>query len=321
MKHREQSLPHFCPQVRRSPDHEGVSLAAPPRGRYRQLTNATSQEALVTPSSPPSSRLPRVYMRRSRRPDSEVLVSDSSRDTSPGDPAVRQSSSTRKPRDASLTSGLPANLLLLKISFVNMVTLRRSYIRVRKDKSSRLSVGNRDPSESPSRSSSFVPFSWFSEGRGSISSSGTPPPLPKAPPPASPRPRRAQSQESALSEDFSPPADSCRSSHPYQTLSSDEPAEDTSCPASSWTRQQVCDWLRGIHMEQYVPEFNAGDIDGEQLLQMDSNKLKDLGVFSSSHRSALKRRIKDLLSAAEKEKKALRQKEKQRRRDNETHRN
>ncbi|KAK5885674.1 hypothetical protein CesoFtcFv8_019363 [Champsocephalus esox] len=298
--------------VRRSPDHEGVSLAAPPRGRYRQLTNATSQEALVTPSSPPSSRscpptdCPRVYMRRSRRPDSEVLVSDSSRDTSPGDPGSPTVVFDKKTKRRFLDLG---------------VTLRRSYIRVRKDKSSRLSVGSRDPSESPSRSSSFVPFSWFSEGRGSISSSGTPPPSPKAPPPASPRPRRAQSQESALSEDFSPPADSCRSSHPYQTLSSDEPAEDTSCPASSWTCEQVCDWLRGIHMEQYVPEFNVGDIDGEQLLQMDSDKMKDLGVFSSSHRSALKRRVKDLLSAAEKEKKALRQKEKQRRRNNETHRN
>ncbi|KAK1875606.1 Sterile alpha motif domain containing protein 14 [Dissostichus eleginoides] len=179
------------------------------------------------------------------------LTSDRIRDTSPGDPGSPTVVFDKKTKRRFLDLG---------------VTLRRSYIRVRKDKSSRLS-------------------------------------------------------ESALSEDFSPPADSCRSSHPYQTLSSDEPAEDTSCPASSWTRQQVCDWLRGIHMEQYVPEFNAGDIDGEQLLQMDSNKLKDLGVFSSSHRSALKRRIKDLLSAAEKEKKALRQKEKQRRRDNETHRN
>ncbi|KAG7218711.1 hypothetical protein INR49_007054 [Caranx melampygus] len=36
--------------VRRSPEDGGVSLAAPPRGRYHQLTNATSQEALVTPT-------------------------------------------------------------------------------------------------------------------------------------------------------------------------------------------------------------------------------------------------------------------------------
>ncbi|XP_054464218.1 sterile alpha motif domain-containing protein 14 [Anoplopoma fimbria] len=309
--------------VRRSPEDEGASLAAPPRGRYRQLTNATSQEALVTPSSSPSRSCPssdcsRVYMRRSRRPDSEVLVSDSSRDTSPADPDSPNVVFDKKTKRRFLDLG---------------VTLRRSYIRVRKDKSNRLSVGSREPSESPSRSSgSFVPFSWFTEGRGSLSSSGTPPGSPKVPPLSSPSPRKSLSQESALSEEFSPPPtsssssppvdSSSRSSHPYHTLSqsSDEPFEDPSCLVSSWTTQQVCHWLRGLHMEQYVPEFSARDVDGQQLLQMDGNKLKALGVLSSSDRSALKRRIKDFHSAAERERKEKRQKEK-RRRDNEHRRN
>lgn len=104
-------------------------------------------------------------------------------------------------------------------------------------------------------------------------------------------------------------------------------------------------------MDQYVPEFSARDVDGEQLLQLDGNKLKvrrrmklhtqqlcrlllftvllvllqGLGVLSSSDRSALKRRIKEIQSAAEKERKALdkleKQKEKQRRKDQEQHRN
>ncbi|KAE8276989.1 Sterile alpha motif domain-containing protein 14 [Larimichthys crocea] len=195
----------------------------------------------------------------------------------------------------------------------------------------------REPSESPSRSSgSFVPFSWFSEGRGSLSSSGTPPCSPKITPLSSPRPRKSHSQESALSEEFSPPhtssstsppVDSSRSSHPYHTLSqsSDEPFDDPSCPVSLWTTQQVCQWLKGLNMEQYVPEFSARDIDGRELLQLDGNKLKALGVLSSSDRGALKRRIKEIQSAAEKERKALdkmeRQKEKQRRRDQEQRRN
>ncbi|XP_075939537.1 sterile alpha motif domain-containing protein 14 [Anarhichas minor] len=311
--------------VRHSPEDEGASLAASPRGRYRQLTNATSQEALVTPSSSPSQSCPssdcsRVYMRRSRRPDSEVLVSDSSRDTSPADPGSPTVVFDKKTKRRFLDLG---------------VTLRRSYIRVRKDKSNRLSVGSREPSESPSRSSgSFVPFSWFTEGRGSPSSFGTPPGSPKAPTTSSPRPQRSHSQESALSEEFSPPlphisssppvdSSSSRSSHPYHTLSqsSDEPFEDSSCLVSSWTTQQVSHWLRGLHLEQYVPEFSARGVDGQQLLQMDGNKLKALGVLSSSDRSVLKRRIKDLHSAAEKERKALRQKQKQRRRDNEHRRN
>ncbi|XP_006805314.1 sterile alpha motif domain-containing protein 14 isoform X1 [Neolamprologus brichardi] len=312
--------------VRRSPEDGGLSLAGPPRGRYHQLTNATSQEALVTPSSSPSKSCPSsdcspVYMRRNRRPDSEVLVSDTSRDTSPAGPGSPTVIFDKKTKRRFLDLG---------------VTLRRSYIRVRKDKSNRLSVGSREPSESPSRSSgSFISFSWFTEGRGSISSSGTPPCSPKIPPLSSPRPRKSHSQESALSEEFSPPhtssstsppidSSSSRSSHPYHTLSqsSDEPCDE---PHSSWTTQQVCQWLRGLNMEQYVPEFSARDIDGQQLLQMDGSRLKGLGVLSSSDRSALKRRIKDVQSAAEKEKKALdkleKQKEKQRRKDQEQRRN
>lgn len=74
-------------------------------------------------------------------------------------------------------------------------------------------------------------------------------------------------------------------------------------------------------MEQYVPEFSARDIDGRELLQMDGQKLKALGMLSSSDRGALKRRIKEILTAAEKERKALdkmeKQKEKQRRKDQE----
>ena len=56
-----------------------------------------------------------------------------------------------------------------------------------------------------------------------------------------------------------------------------------------------------------------------------SGPLQGLGVLSSSDRSALKRRIKDVQTAAEKERKALekleKQKEKQRRRDQEQRRN
>ncbi|XP_039973812.1 sterile alpha motif domain-containing protein 14 [Xiphias gladius] len=349
-RHESVSCFTLIPQVRRSPEDGGASLAAPPRGRYHQLTNATSQEALVTPSSSPSKSCPSsngspVYMRRNRRPDSEVLVSDTSRDTSPADPGSPTVVFDKKTKRRFLDLG---------------VTLRRSYIRVRKDKSNRLSVGSREPSESPSRSSgSFVPFSWFTEGRGSLSSSGTPPCSPKIPPLSSPRPRKSHSQESALSEEFSPPhtssstsppvdSSSSRSSHPYHTLSqsSDEsiqkcqqqtrrhrpqrphlpqPSDEPSCVVSSWTTQQVCEWLRGLNMEQYVPDFSARDIDGQQLLQMDGSKLKSLGVLSSSDRSALKRRIKDIHTAAEKERKALdkleKQKEKQRRKDQEQRRN
>uniref|UniRef100_A0A3Q0T9T4 Sterile alpha motif domain containing 14 n=1 Tax=Amphilophus citrinellus TaxID=61819 RepID=A0A3Q0T9T4_AMPCI len=250
----------FISQGRRSPEDGGVSLAGPPRGRYRQLTNATSQEALVTPSSSPSKSCPStdsspVYMRRNRRPDSEGTHLRDTSPADPGSPTVIFDKKTKRP----LAPTLSQHELTSKSVSMQMTL---SY--------------------------------FFSPPH---TSSSTSPPIDSS---------------------------SSRSCHPYHTLSqsSDEPCDE---PHSSWTTQQVCQWLRGLNMEQYVPEFSARDIDGQQLLQMDGSKLKGLGVLSSSDRSALKRRIKDVQSAAEKEKKALdkleKQKEKQRRKDQEQRRN
>ncbi|NXF62000.1 NEB1 protein, partial [Ciccaba nigrolineata] len=45
-------------------------------------------------------------------------------------------------------------------------------------------------------------------------------------------------------------------------------------PICEWTTQQVCHWLMGMNMEQYITEFTAMNIDGQQLMQLDSEKLK-----------------------------------------------
>uniref|UniRef100_A0A674JMZ7 Neurabin-1-like n=1 Tax=Terrapene triunguis TaxID=2587831 RepID=A0A674JMZ7_9SAUR len=45
-------------------------------------------------------------------------------------------------------------------------------------------------------------------------------------------------------------------------------------PISEWTTQQVCHWLMGMNMEQYIAEFTAKNIDGQQLMLLDSDKLK-----------------------------------------------
>jgi len=63
-------------------------------------------------------------------------------------------------------------------------------------------------------------------------------------------------------------------------------------------------------MEQYVNEFIAKTVDGLTLLQLDSNKMKNLGI-SSTDRTVLKRKIKDLKSTAEKEKKAAEKEKKE----------
>ncbi|XP_072531812.1 sterile alpha motif domain-containing protein 14-like [Salminus brasiliensis] len=305
----------FDSPLRRSPEEPNSSSPAP-KGRYTQLTNATSHEALVARSaSSPCRSCPEtspVYFRRTRRPESEVLVSDDCQDSSPAEPGSPTVVLDKKTKRRFLDLG---------------VTLRRSYVRVRRDKSNRLSMGNREPCENPSRP--FVPFSWFSDSHRSSASSS-----PKTGA-RSGSPCKSDSQESTFSDDFSPksplppsssPSDS-RSSHPYHTLSqsSDEPLDERQCLVSSWSTQQVCDWLRSLNMEQYAPEFKNKDIDGELLLQLDGNKLKSLGVLNSSDRSILKRRIKDINTAAEKERKALdkleKQREKQRKKDQEQRKN
>ncbi|XP_060799415.1 sterile alpha motif domain-containing protein 14-like [Neoarius graeffei] len=288
----------------------------PKAHRYRQLTNTTSHDALLPPAPPsPCRSCPEtspVHFRRGRRPESEVLVSDDSQD------------------DTVAESDSPTVVLDKKTKrrFLDLgVTLRRSYVRVKKDNAKRFSLGSRELCENSSRhSGSFVPFSWFSDSHRSSSTSSSP-----RMGAHSRSPSKSDSQESAFSDEFSPksplaPSESRSSHHPYQTLSqsSDERADEPQCVAKSWSTQQVCDWLKSLNMEQYVPEFRDKDVDGELLLRMDGTKLKALGVLNSSDRSVLKRRIKDIHAAAEKERKALdkleKQREKQRKKDQEQRR-
>lgn len=64
-----------------------------------------------------------------------------------------------------------------------------------------------------------------------------------------------------------------------QTLD-DEPAPVTrqylwqNRPLSEWTNQQVCHWLMGMNMDQYIAEFTAKSVDGKRLADLDSSKLK-----------------------------------------------
>ncbi|MEQ2315170.1 hypothetical protein AMECASPLE_019349 [Ameca splendens] len=45
-------------------------------------------------------------------------------------------------------------------------------------------------------------------------------------------------------------------------------------PVSEWNNQQVCLWLISMNMDQYTSEFTVKGVDGAQLLNMDSQKLK-----------------------------------------------
>ncbi|XP_043327053.1 sterile alpha motif domain-containing protein 14 isoform X2 [Cervus elaphus] len=179
--------------------------------------------------------------------------------------------------------------------------------------------------------SPFLPFSWFTDsGKGSASSGST------TSPSCSPKregfsPKKSASQESTLSDDSTPPSSSpkipsgprqaAKCSYPYHTLSqsSDEFLDEPLPTVYHWTSQQVGQWLQSLNLEQYAAEFAARQVDGPQLLQLDGSKLKSLGLSNSHDRALVKRKLKELAAAAEKERKAqekaARQREKLRRRE------
>lgn len=67
-----------------------------------------------------------------------------------------------------------------------------------------------------------------------------------------------------------------------------------------------------LNLEQYVSEFSAQNITGEQLLQLDGNKLKALGMTSSQDRAVVKKKLKEMKVSLEKARKAQEKMEKQR---------
>uniref|UniRef100_A0A8C9PKZ0 Sterile alpha motif domain containing 14 n=1 Tax=Spermophilus dauricus TaxID=99837 RepID=A0A8C9PKZ0_SPEDA len=306
--------PHPHPHTSLSP---GLSLplGEPPPSpltRYRPLHNAASHEGLAAassspPRSAPSSDSSPSFVRR--HPRAEPHSEDDSRDASPPEPASPTIGLDKKTRRKFLDLG---------------VTLRRASTgKSRKEKgSNRLSMGSRESVEGSGRSgaSPFLPFSWFTDsGKGSASSGNVTSPA------CSPKhegfsPKKSASQESTLSDDSTPPSSSpkipsgprqeAKCSYPYHTLSqsSDEVSEAAGGRSS-------------LNLEQYAAEFAARQVDGPQLLQLDGSKLKSLGLNNSHDRALVKRKLKELAAAAEKERKAqekaARQREKLRRREQE----
>ncbi|XP_064030758.1 sterile alpha motif domain-containing protein 14 isoform X2 [Pogoniulus pusillus] len=289
----------------------------PSRSRLRDSASSTEgdegtepTEGLVgtpSPKSCHSSDSSPGFARRDARPQRHS--EDDSRDMSPPELASPTLALDKKTRRKFLDLG---------------VTLRRaSSGKSRKEKgSNRLSMGSREAVEGSGRPSGspFLPFSsWFSDGARGLASPGS------ASPAGSPRheglsPNKSASQDSTLSEDSPPPSASPRlpgptkCSYPYHTLSqsSDEFLDEPPGVAAGWTCQQVGQWLESLSLEQYVEEFSAHSIDGPRLLHLDGAKLKALGVGSSQDRAVLKRKLKELSLAVEKERKAQEKAEKQR---------
>ncbi|XP_029380604.1 neurabin-1-like [Echeneis naucrates] len=186
-----------------------------------------------------------------------------------------------------------------KRKFPDFSGLRKSLSKRRSEKLNRRSMNNRSscgdlvdeptgvsPTGSVTSMPSCLPFPWFGErgrekeverGRErlrSVSSSSLP------------YLTTTGRQDQTLDDDLVPSNNNNR----WQSQ-----------PVMEWNSQQVCLWLVALKMDQYTSQFAARGVNGTQLLNMDSEKLKALGVCSQSDRAFLKKKLKEMKRREEKE--------------------
>lgn len=72
-------------------------------------------------------------------------------------------------------------------------------------------------------------------------------------------------------------------------------------PVPEWSKEQVCQWLLALNLEQYIAKFHEQNINGMSLMQLESRDFKALGI-NGDDKNRLKRKLKDLKVLVEKEK-------------------
>ncbi|KAK5729530.1 ATP binding [Elasticomyces elasticus] len=85
-------------------------------------------------------------------------------------------------------------------------------------------------------------------------------------------PRTAQNQTHV----FTSPTES-EFSDTYRSTHTDNTSTSTSA-IETWDESKVADWLRSINCAQYIPLFLQNHINGENLLEIDKNMLKEIGI-------------------------------------------
>uniref|UniRef100_A0A673Y878 Neurabin-1 n=1 Tax=Salmo trutta TaxID=8032 RepID=A0A673Y878_SALTR len=162
------------------------------------------------------------------------------------------------------------------------------------------SGGNLSPSESMTSIPTCMPFSWFGDRD---------------------RDRDKEPSSSSSSLPYAATETSSEQSQDRKNKTLDDEPVPTgkeyqwqNRPVSEWTNKQICHWLMGMNMDQYTPEFTAKGVDGHQLMHLDSDKLKALGVSSQSDRATIKKKLKDMRKTQEKLEKQREKREKEARR-------
>uniref|UniRef100_A0A2H8TE18 Neurabin-1 n=1 Tax=Melanaphis sacchari TaxID=742174 RepID=A0A2H8TE18_9HEMI len=72
-------------------------------------------------------------------------------------------------------------------------------------------------------------------------------------------------------------------------------------PVHEWSKEQVCQWLLALSLEQYISKFMEHQVSGIGLLNLDTKDFKNFGIIGDD-KNRLKRKLKDLKAQAEKEK-------------------
>jgi len=72
-------------------------------------------------------------------------------------------------------------------------------------------------------------------------------------------------------------------------------------PVHEWSKEQVCQWLLALGLEQYISKFMEHQVSGVGLLNLDTKDFKNFGIVGDD-KNRLKRKLKDLKAQAEKEK-------------------
>ncbi|KAL2080276.1 hypothetical protein ACEWY4_024069 [Coilia grayii] len=123
-------------------------------------------------------------------------------------------------------------------------------------------------------------------------------------------PEKVKSKVSALNDDLS--GSSSGSVEVLDDGQAPKPQNWQNQSVPNWSCQQVGRWLAGLGLDKYIPQFTAKNVDGEQLLTLDSSALKELGVESPSDRGLMKKKLKDLKALMEKARRNREKLEKQR---------
>ncbi|KAK5690100.1 ATP binding [Elasticomyces elasticus] len=77
---------------------------------------------------------------------------------------------------------------------------------------------------------------------------------------------------------FTSPTESEFSDTYRSTSTSHPPTSPSSAAIETWDESRVADWLRTINCAQYIPLFLQNHINGENLLEIDKNMLKEIGI-------------------------------------------